>query len=298
MKTAKRFRKVAVLMGGPSAEREISLRSGAAVANGLRASGYAVTEIDVKDRTLTIPPGIEAAFVALHGEFGEDGGVQAILERAGIPYTGSSPEASRAAFDKKASKAVFAARGVPTPEFEILRAGQARRLPLPVVVKPTCQGSSYGVHRVTAEEEWAAAAADVFTYGPDLLVETYIPGLELTVGIVDGEALPAIEIVAPEGNYDYTAKYTKGMTQYLVPAPIEPAVAARSQAIALQTFHALGCRSLARVDFRLSPAGELFVLELNSIPGFTETSLLPKAAAAIGISFAALCDRIMNTAAL
>ena len=297
MSAAKRFGRVAVLMGGPSAEREISLRSGKAVAKGLREAGYEVTEIDVQGRTLAMPRGIEAVFVALHGEFGEDGGVQALLQARGIPYTGSSPAASRTSFDKKESKAVFAAHGVPTPAYEILREGQTRRLPLPVVVKPTCQGSSLGVSRVTSEAEWAPAASGAFAYGAEILVEAYIEGRELTVGIVDQEAMPVIEIVAPDGNYDFTAKYTKGQTDYRVPAPIDGAVYARCQAIALRTFHTLGCRGLARVDFRLSAAGELFVLELNNIPGFTETSLLPKAAAAHGLPFPQLCDRIMNTAA-
>jgi D-alanine-D-alanine ligase len=295
--TAKRFRKVVVLMGGPSSEREVSLKSGAAVARGLREAGYEVTELDIAGPEFDVPAGTEAAFIALHGEFGEDGRLQAILDRRGLPYTGSGAAASQVAFDKVRSKAVFVQAGIPTPRYAVVRErGAALPLPPPVVVKPACQGSTIGINRVLASGEWPAARDDAFRFGPELVVEAYIEGRELTVGIVDQEALPAIEIVAPGGWYDYRAKYTKGQTQYLVPAPLDAAVAAACRAIALRTFEALDCRAMGRVDFRLSPAGELTVLELNSIPGFTETSLLPKAAAAAGIGFAALCDRIMRLA--
>ncbi len=298
MARVKQFEHVAVLKGGPSSEREVSLRSGAAVAKGLRQAGYTVTEIDVTGRVIEIPAGIEAVFVALHGEFGEDGTVQAILRDRGIPYTGSNPESSRRAFDKQLSLRAFKAAGVPTPPGEILAAGQARSRPLPVVVKPLRQGSSYGVHRVFAEAEWAPALADALRYDGEVLVEQYIEGLELTVGIVGDQVLPVVEIRAPQGFYDYDAKYTyaQGQTEYLVPAPLASDRAAECRRLAGLAFQALGCAGMGRVDFRMNAAGELFALELNNIPGFTETSLLPKAARAAGIEFSELCDRIMRLA--
>jgi D-alanine-D-alanine ligase len=175
----------------------------------------------------------------------------------------------------------------------------AGKLPLPVVVKPPCQGSTIGVQRVTAPEAWAAALADALRFDSEVLVETYISGRELTVGVVGDEALPVIEIVAPNGWYDYDAKYSKDVgTQYLVPAPLDKATAARCRALGLATFRALGCRGLGRVDIRMTDTGEMFVLELNTIPGFTETSLLPKAARLAGMDFPVLCDRIMRMATL
>lgn len=294
----RRFERVAVLKGGVSIEREVSLRSGAAVAQGLRQAGYQVTEVDVTSRSLDLPAAIEAVFIVLHGEFGEDGQVQALLEQRRIPYTGANPGGSLLAFDKGLTKHLLARHGIATADYELLRQGQARTLPLPVVVKPVRQGSSFGVHKVTAESEWAPALADALRYAGEAMVETYIEGKELTVGVVDGEVLPVIEIRAPDNNYDYRAKYTKGVTEYLVPAPITEAETRRAQELARQTFHALNCRALGRIDLRLRPDGRMYVLELNSIPGFTETSLLPKAAAAAGYDFSSLCDRILQLAAI
>lgn len=294
--SAKKFRKVGVLMGGPSSEREVSLRSGAAIAGALRTRGYEVVEIDLKTTSVEIPAGVEAVFVALHGEFGEDGGVQAILRERKIAYTGSGPEASELAFDKVLSKKVFADHGIPTPKHEILGAGQRRTMPLPVVVKPVREGSSIGVHIVTDESRWLASYSDALLHGGEVLVESFIEGTELTVGLVGDQVLPVLEIRAPQGFYDYQAKYTKGVTEYLVPAPIPEERARTCQQLALRVFDALGCRDMARVDFRMNSKGELYVLELNSIPGFTETSLLPKAAKAAGIEFPELCDRILQMA--
>ena len=296
--TKKKFRKVGVLMGGPSSEREVSLRSGAAVAAGLRTAGYEVVDIDVKTADLEIPAGVEAVFVALHGEFGEDGTVQAILREKGIPYTGSGPEASRASFDKVLSKRIFVEQGIPTPAFEILTAGQIRSLPLPAVVKPVKQGSSIGVHIVEREADWPKAFEDAVSFDGRVVVEEFIAGRELTVGVVGDKVLPVIEIRAPQGFYNYDAKYTKGKTEYLVPAPIAEDRAAECRKLAWKTFRALDCRDLGRVDFRMNPDGALFVLELNNIPGFTETSLLPKAARAMGIEFPTLCDRILSMASV
>lgn len=292
----KRFKHVAVLKGGFSKEREVSLRSGAAVAGGLRQAGYVVQEIDIGGPEFTIPAGVEAVFIALHGDFGEDGQIQRILAQRHIPYTGADPEGSWLAFAKNLTKDILVRRGIATPPYEILRPGQKRTLPLPVVVKPTRQGSSFGVHRVLRENEWDDALAEALSYNSEALVEQYIDGRELTVGIVDREILPVIEIRAPEGNYDYNAKYTKGVTEYLVPAPLEKEHADSAQRLARETYGALRCRGLGRVDLRLSPKDGIYVLELNTIPGFTETSLLPKAAKAAGYSFSALCGRIMETA--
>ncbi|OGV65265.1 MAG: hypothetical protein A2283_05615 [Lentisphaerae bacterium RIFOXYA12_FULL_48_11] len=285
-------------MGGASSERAVSLRSGKAVAGGLKEAGYEVEEIDVKGVDFQIPTGIEAVFVALHGEFGEDGRVQEILEKRGLPYTGSGPAASRQSFDKVLSKKSFIANGIPTPAYEVLRKGEKRSLDLPVVIKPACQGSSIGVHKVNQESEWERALIDSFSYGPELIIEAYISGRELTVGVVDKDVLPVVEIVAPDDWYGFDAKYTKGASQYLVPAPIEEGLVKACREITLKTFKVLGCRGMGRVDFRLASDGRLYVLELNNIPGFTETSLLPKAAAQAGIGFSSLCDRIMNTACL
>lgn len=292
----RRFRRVAVLKGGPSSEREVSLRSGAAVARGLREAGYEVTEIDVRDATFELPAGVEAAFIALHGAFGEDGQVQDVCRSRRLPYTGSNPEASRASFDKRLSKAVFTRVGIPTPGYEILGPGARRSLPLPVVVKPPCQGSTIGIHCVQHEEDWERAFSDALRFDGAVLVETFIPGREFTVGIVGDTVLPVIEIVAPGGWYDYDAKYTKGQSRHLCPAPLGAADTARCQSLALATFRALGCRGLGRVDFRRMDDGSLYVLELNNIPGFTETSLLPEAAQAAGIGFAALCAQIVELA--
>lgn len=295
---SRKFTNVAVLMGGPSSERDISLRSGAAVAKGLRAAGYAVTEVDVRDRSLALPDGTNAVFIALHGEFGEDGSVQQLLQDRRIPYTGSGPAASRTSFDKRLSKRIFAQAGIPTAAYEVLRDPARRTLPLPVVVKPPCQGSTIGIFKVSSENEWTGAFAESIRYDGEVLVETFIPGRELTVGIVGETALPVIEILAPEGWYDFDAKYTKGQSRHLCPAPLDAATERQCKAIALATFKALGCAGLGRVDFRLDPQGNLFVLELNNIPGFTETSLLPEAAAAAGMAFPELCRRIMEMAAL
>jgi D-alanine-D-alanine ligase len=293
---AKKFKRVAVLMGGPSAEAEVSLRSGAAVAGALRAAGYGVAEVNPKAGRLKFAADVEAVFIALHGAFGEDGVVQQKLRDLGMPYIGSGPEASRLSLDKLASKRVFAAAQIPTADYEVLTAPGPHTLPLPLVVKPASEGSSIGLHCVRRRANWDAALRDALAHGNPVLVEKYIPGRELTVGLLGELALPVVEIRAPKGWYDFKAKYTKGQTTYLVPAPLTAQQTARAQELARRVFRALGCRDLGRVDMRLTPDNRLFVLEMNTIPGFTETSLLPKAAAAAGISFVELCDRIMRRA--
>ncbi len=294
----RKFNKVAVLKGGPSSERTISLKSGAAVTLGLKAAGYDVIEVDVTGRSLNIPEAVEAVFIALHGEFGEDGQIQELLEAEKIPYTGSGPKSSRIAFDKRLSKDIFVKSGIPTAPYETLGPNGHLTLPFPVVVKPPCQGSTIGIFKVSHAAEWESAFHKSLQYDGEIIVEAFIPGRELTVGIVGNTALPAIEILAPDGWYDFDAKYSKGQSRHLCPAPLDNALAARTRDIALRTFNALGCRGLGRVDFRLTEANELFVLELNNIPGFTETSLLPEAAQAAGITFPSLCQLIMEMATL
>ncbi|MBL7015984.1 MAG: D-alanine--D-alanine ligase [Kiritimatiellales bacterium] len=287
-----------MLKGGISAEREVSLVSGAAIAAGLRETGYDVTEIDVTAPDFTVPNGVEAVFIALHGTFGEDGGSQARLEELKLPYVGAGVEASRIAFDKLLTEQCLLKAGVPVPESETLVAGQARTLTLPVVVKPPREGSSVGCHLVFDESDWDAAFTEALTHDEEAMVQRFIPGREFTVGIVDSEVLPVVEIFPAGEWYDYAAKYEVDTTRYIVPAELSPEKTAEMQAMARKTFEALGARGFGRVDFRMTPAGDLFVLELNTIPGFTSHSLLPKAAAAAGIDFPVLCDRIMRTASL
>lgn len=292
----RRFKKIAVLKGGPSAEREVSLASGAAVARALRSLDYEVVEVDVTGYDVAWPEGCEAAFIALHGTFGEDGQLQALLEARGIPFTGSGSGSSRTSFDKVTTKRILERQGIATPRYDVLAPGQARTLPLPVVVKPPRQGSSIGISKVFEESAWLAALEAALKLDTEALVETFIEGAELTVGVVGEQVLPIVEIRAPEGYYDYRAKYTKGLTEYLVPAPLDEETTRACQTLAWRTFTALDCRGLGRVDIRLTPDGHPFVLELNSIPGFTETSLLPKAARAVGLEFPALCEKILNLA--
>ncbi len=291
-----RYGRVAVLKGGVSSEREISLRSGAAIAKGLHDGGYEVDEIDVVSRDPFIPSAVEAVFVALHGQFGEDGGIQNFLAEKKIPFTGSGAESSRISFDKVLTRERLIAHGIPVPKGEVLTVADNRTLPVPLVVKPPREGSSVGCHLVFEDSHWDTAFADAVQYSGDTLVEEYIPGRELTVGIVDEYVLPVVEIKTASEWYDYEAKYVTGDTNYVVPAELDPSMAAELQNIALATFMSLDAEGFGRVDFRLSPENKPYVLELNSIPGFTATSLLPKAAQAAGIGFSELCCRIMALA--
>ncbi len=294
----RRFSRVAVLKGGFSSEREVSLVSGAAAASALREGGYSVTEEDVASEDFRIPEGTEAVFIALHGRFGEDGGVQERLASAGIPFTGSGAASSRVSFDKVLTREVLSAAGIPVARGEVLRAAEERTLAVPLVLKPPREGSSVGCRLVFEEADFAAAFADAQRFSPEVLAEAYVAGRELTVGVVCGQALPAVEIIPKAAWYDYRAKYQSGDTTYVCPAALAPETAAVLESIALQTFDALGADTFGRVDFRLTPENEPFVLELNAIPGLTSTSLLPKAAAAAGIGFSELCCRIMECAHL
>ena len=299
--------KIAVLMGGTSSEREVSLVSGRNVAEALASLGkYEVMPVDLKADSLDgLPEGVSRAYIALHGGWGENGGVQAALDAKRIPYTGPGAMSSRVAMDKIKTKMVLEMKGVPTAAWSLASPGtESSQLPLPVVVKPPCDGSSVGISKVSRPEEWAPAlAAALAAQGGkgEVLVEEFIPGREMTVGIIDGEALPVLEIVARNGWYGYDEKYNSNETRYpfygeegaplIANCPPE-----KLQKIAVDAYNALGCRGVTRVDFRVSPLGRCYVLELNTSPGFTSHSLVPKAGMKTGLSFAGVCDRILQSA--
>ncbi|MEO6055046.1 MAG: D-alanine--D-alanine ligase [Chthoniobacterales bacterium] len=290
--TTLRGMKVAVLKGGPGSEREVSLKSGEAVSRALQNIGCLVAEVDVHGNDFKIPDGTELAFNIIHGTFGEDGQIQALLEDRNIPYTGEGVEGSHVAFDKIRTKEVLDKAGIPNAKWEIIKAGQKPSLPLPFVLKSPQQGSSVGVHIIREASQVDAAIEDCLKYGPEIIVEAFFTGKELTVGILGDIALPIVEIRPREGFYDYANKYTKGNTDYLVPAPIDEKITRQIQKTALAAHRALGLEIYSRVDVLLNESGEFCVLEVNTIPGMTETSLLPKAAAEVGIGFGELCERI------
>jgi D-alanine-D-alanine ligase len=297
--------KVAVLRGGVGRERQVSLESGRCVAEAMQKAGLDVVTSDIRpdDMQILDRRDIDVFFLALHGEFGEDGQLQRIFEERGLVYTGSGPEASRLAFDKMASKRLFAGAGVTVPPVvEFTRdmtpaelEKQLQGLDERVVVKPIRQGSSVGVHVVDRCDQAVATAQQVLGEFGDCMVESFVRGRELTVGVLGRQALPLIEIRSKTGFYDYHAKYVDDRTEYLFDTIEDQAVQARVQRAALACFDALGCRDFGRVDFILSPDGTPYALEVNTIPGFTTHSLLPKAAARIGLSMSDLCERIVRT---
>ena len=301
---------IGILMGGCSSEREISLRSGEAVYTALKERGCQVTKIDISTDDeeailrLLKESLIQVAFITLHGRLGEDGRIQAILEKVGLPYTGSGVEASQRSLNKILTQDLLMKKQIPVPEYKVVRQEDHCSGDLlfeqfngsPFVVKPASEGSSIGITIVRKKEETQPALALAFKYGEEVLVERFISGRELTVGILGQEALPVIEIKPKEAFFDFHAKYQAGTTEYLIPAPISQDMAARIQTIALQAHRALGCRHLSRVDVILDEQHQPFVLEINTIPGFTKTSLLPKAAAARGISFPDLCLKLTRLA--
>lgn len=285
---------VALLMGGPGKERDVSLRSGAAVAVALEAAGAHVGKIDVASTDIPPLEAVDLAFNIIHGTFGEDGQLQAILNGRGIPYTGEGIEGSSAAFDKIKSKEAFDQANVPTSKWEKIHRGESPSLPLPYVVKAPRQGSSVGVHIIREVSQLSMALEDCFQYGEEVLIESFFAGRELTVGILGGEALPAVEIIPNHGFYDYENKYTSGASKYLVPAPLTAAESAMVESTACAAHKALGLEVYSRVDILLAPDGSMSVLEINTIPGMTELSLLPKAAAVAGFSFPELCEEIVG----
>lgn len=292
---------IAVLMGGPGTEREVSLASGRAVVKALREKGLRVAEVDVRDKQPVLPEGTALAFNVIHGTFGEDGGLQRFLEERGIPYTGAGATSSELAFDKNRSKVRFLEAGVPTPRSEIADCSSGVRLPkipVPFVVKPPREGSSVGIRVVRDEAEAWAAMEHAAGFSPDLLVEEFVEGRELTVGVLDGQVFPVVEIAPPEGDwYDMETKYPwlsgkEVGSQYTCPADLTPQEAGVVQAAAQKAHAALGIEVYSRVDVLLNPFGSPYVLEANTIPGMTETSLLPMGARAAGHSFGELCVRI------
>jgi D-alanine-D-alanine ligase len=290
---------ITVMLGGPSAEREVSLRSGAAVAKALRSLGHEVQELDPRDESWVLPPKTDVVFLALHGTYGEDGTVQRRLDELGALYTGCDAEASRNAFDKVLTKNHCLRAGVPTAEFLVVNSEKApwqKGWQPPLVVKPVRQGSSVGLQFVEQVEDWQMALVEALKFDSEVLIEEKIVGRETTVGILGDEPLPVLEVRPKVGSYDYKNKYTAGRTEYFCPAEFDSATTKRIQASALGAFQAIGGRDYARVDVMVRAGGEPVVLEVNTLPGMTETSLLPKAAAAAGLNYAQLCQRMVELA--
>ena len=295
-------RRIALLKGGPGSERAVSLETAKGVAEALRSLGAEVVEVDVLDTDFEVPKEVEAVFNVIHGTFGEDGTLQKILEAQGVAYTGAGSESSALAFDKARSKAVFVAKNVPTTAYQILTlagAGPAQiTIPLPLVMKPLCEGSSVGVHIIKEESGIAPAIAALMKFGDTALVEPFISGKELTVGILGDQVLPIIHIQPRSGFYDIANKYPwmggTGGSDYFCPANLCPETTAAVQDAALAAHRSLGVEVYSRVDVLLNEDEVPFVLEVNTIPGMTSTSLLPKAAAAMGIDYPALCERILQ----
>ncbi len=286
--------KICVLKGGVSEEREVSLRSGSAVAGALKDLGHEVSEVDVDCTEFSGFEGADAVFIALHGTYGEDGGVQRYLASKGVAFTGCGEDASRKAFDKEITKELFVRAGVPTPRYQVLRSPAPCTLPLPVVVKPAKQGSSVGVSRVHTAGDWEAAVAEALRHDDCAIAETMVVGRELTVGILGDRTLPVVEIRPVGGFYDFAHKYTAGGSEYFCPAELSDSVTAAVQEAALAAHRALGCEVYSRVDVLIDGEGKPSVLEVNTIPGMTATSLLPKAAKAEGMEFGPLCERIVE----
>jgi len=293
-------KKIAVLMGGPGSERPVSLASGNAVLKALLDLGLDAHPVDVTEAKIDLPEGTDLAFNVIHGTFGEDGQLQDILDARGIPYTGAGAESSRIAFDKTLAKEKFLAAGVPTPRSETveLTPGLLPQLTIkaPLVIKPPREGSSVGVEIVRNQEDVPTLLLKAAEKYREILIEEFVEGRELTVGILDDAALPIVHIIPPEGVYDMASKYpwlsgAKG-SQYLCPADLDEETTAAVQAAALAAHRSLGVEIYSRVDVLLDAQNRPYVLEANTIPGMTETSLLPKAAAAAGISFPEVCRKI------
>jgi len=329
--------RITVLMGGTSAERDVSLASGLRIADGLRQKGHEVVTLDTARGTLSLkdeksllakgnvvkrePPSQEelarmaadtlpqmtralpslkeadVVFLGLHGGYGEDGTIQALLDMAGIRYTGSGHLASALAMDKDLSKHLFRRAGVQTANWVMARRGetledQIGKLGLPIVVKPSKQGSTVGLSIVKRREDLNAAIAEAFRYDDEVMLEQFVAGREMTVGILGNEALPVGEIIPKHEIYDYECKYTPGMAEEVFPAQIPSDRTREAQDLARRAFQALKLRGYARIDFRMTEDGSFFCLEANTLPGMTNTSLIPQAAAAAGISFPDLCERI------
>ena len=292
-------RKIAVLMGGPGSEREVSLATGHGVSKALRSLGVEVIDVDVRDENFELPPDVDLAFLTIHGTFGEDGQLQKILEDRGVAYTGDGIKESCIAFDKILSKEKFRENNVTTPYWEVVKSGQDPTIPLPIVVKPPRQGSTVGVVIVKDERELDSALVEAAKYDGELLIEQFVPGRELTVGILGDQALPILEIIPKGGFYDFTNKYpflnpqAGGGAEHVCPAEIDDDKTKEIQDLALKAHRAIGLQVYSRVDVLLPENDAATVLEVNTIPGMTEASLLPEAAAAAGINYVDLCARII-----
>ncbi|MDP1853359.1 MAG: D-alanine--D-alanine ligase [Candidatus Omnitrophota bacterium] len=304
-RTKNQFGRIGVLMGGPSSEREISLKSGSAVFEAFKSSNLDVVVLDItesdsgKARTQIEKARIKIAFIALHGKFGEDGTVQKLLQEMRVPYTGSGIEASRLALDKIAARKRFKEAGLSVPEAEIVNKNIPFKKKLgkfPVVVKPATSGSSIGLSIVEEEKDLWPALREAFVHDENVLIEEYIQGRECTVGILEDKPLAVVEVIPKRKFFDYQAKYTKGLTEYIVPAAFTQDIYSKVQETALAAHKALGCYGFSRVDMIIDNTNRLFVLELNTIPGMTQTSLLPKAAQAVGVNFIQLCMKLLSLA--
>ena len=301
-----RHKKIGVLMGGLSAEREVSLKTGTAILDSLQRQDYQAVGMDV-DRDVCRQlraEKIEVAFLALHGRFGEDGTMQGILEFLQIPYTGPGVLASSVAMNKLATKRFLESAAISIPSYLVARdktviSAAEQKLGYPLVIKPVSEGSSLGISIIHSEDKLQSAQEEAFRYDAQILLEQYIPGREITAAVLEGEPLPLIEIQPVSGFYDFQAKYTPGATNYLVPAPLPDQATQVIQQLAVQSCQITGCMSGAvRVDFRLDLQGRPFVIEINTIPGMTGTSLLPKSAQTAGIDFDSLIVKILCGASL
>jgi D-alanine-D-alanine ligase len=298
-------KKIGVLLGGLSAEREVSLKSGAAVHQALRDRGYDAVAIDVaRDLAqVLVKERVDVAYICLHGRYGEDGAVQGLLELMGIPYTGSGVLASALAMNKIFAKKVFQLSGLTVAPYRVLRRGdkfdpEKFDFALPVVVKPSQEGSSVGVSIVRTEAQIGAALETAFSYDTEILVEQFVRGREIQVGILEERALGAIEIVPKGEFYDFETKYTPGLAEHFLPAPLPPELYRQVLTAGEEAHRALGCCGYSRVDFLVTDQGECYLLEVNTLPGMTALSLLPEIAQGAGIGFAELVERILVTAAL
>ena len=294
--------RIGVLMGGMSTERPVSLKSGSYVSGALRSRGYDVVDIDVgPDLPFKLrDAGVTVAWIALHGAFGEDGCVQGLLEVMRIPYTGSGVRGSAMAMDKIVTKRLLRGTGIPMPEDRVWRPGDEmpEDMPFPLMAKAPGGGSTIGVFRCENAANLEKALLDCAAMGEEVLVEQYVAGDEITVAVLEGRALPVVSIVPDSGFFDFEAKYTKGLTRYIVPAPIAPEIAERAQRHAATAYQTLGLAGVARADFIVDASGTPWFLEINTIPGMTATSLSPMAAGAVGMSFEDLVEALLRSARL